>query len=530
MPFESETASLSRETVPDSWESWLALMYPEHVVGGYAPYHRELWEWVWSLRVGHSAPPFVAVWSRGWGKSTSVELACAMLGARGARRYVLYVSGTQPQADDHVGNIAALLESEGVERHYPSLGERLMGKYGPRAWRRNRLRAASGFTVDAIGLDAAIRGAKLETDRPDLIVLDDLDSEMDGTTTMDRKVIALTRKILPAGSVDGAVLAAQNLVHAEGIFTRLVDGRADFLANRIVSGPHPALTGLAWEHHDGRAVLTEGTPTWDFMGLDRCQAIVDDIGIRAFLAECQHQIELLGSPRFSREAIVQHRQNVRDPLPWSALPEWARVPGLDIWELPRPTGAYVMYTDAAEGKGLDYTVTVVLEARALRHVATLRDNDREPSVHGSIARRVASEYGNPLWGGERLFGAAILAAIGQYPKLYWHEERERTMQQMIAGRQPTKRLWMPMTQQVRVLLIEELAVAIETHALTSPSDTYWQECNTFVLNQDGKAEASPGHHDDYPMAMAGALRMAAQPGAKRVASDMDAAPLTRYRW
>jgi hypothetical protein len=102
------------------------------------------------------------------------------LGAREKRRYALYVSMTQEQADDHVANVAALLESPAIAAHYPALGQRLVGKFGnPKGWRRNRVRAASGFTVDAIGLDTAARGIKLEDARPDLIILDDID----GSTT-----------------------------------------------------------------------------------------------------------------------------------------------------------------------------------------------------------------------------------------------------------------------------------------------------------------------------------------------------------
>ena len=35
-------------------------------------------------------------------------------------------------------------------------------------------------------------------------------------------------------------------------------------------------------------MLTHGEPTWDHLSLERCQKIVDDIGLTAFLAEYQH--------------------------------------------------------------------------------------------------------------------------------------------------------------------------------------------------------------------------------------------------
>jgi hypothetical protein len=214
------------------------------------------------------------------------------LGARGRRRYVLYVSSTQDQADDHVGNIASMLESRGVGQWYPELGDRLVGKFGnSKGWRRNRIRASTGFTVDALGLDTAARGVKLDEQRPDLIVIDDVDAHDDSPVVVRRKIDALTKKLLPAGSPDMAVLAIQNLVHRDGIFARLADGRAKFLQRRAVSGPVPAVRGLITRHDDGRDVVIAGETTWPAQSMQRIQEKIDDWGLPAFLAEAQHEVD-----------------------------------------------------------------------------------------------------------------------------------------------------------------------------------------------------------------------------------------------
>jgi hypothetical protein len=146
-------------------EAWLRAMFPGYV-RDFAAHHKELWQWVWGIEKGKPVHSFVAIWPRGGTKSTSAELACVALAAKRARRYGLYISMTQQQADDHVQNVASMLESDSVARAYPDLGNRLIGKFGnPRGWRRNRLRTESGFTIDAIGLDTAARGVKLESRR-----------------------------------------------------------------------------------------------------------------------------------------------------------------------------------------------------------------------------------------------------------------------------------------------------------------------------------------------------------------------------
>lgn len=276
----------------EPYTSWLARLFPRYVDIAFAAYHHEFWRWVWALTPGMPADAYVAIWPRGAGKSTSAELACAAVAARGTRRYALYVCETQDQANQHVENVAALFESSAFGDSYATVSSRLMGKFGnSRGWRVNRLRTASGFTIDAIGLDKSARGIKVDDVRPDLIVLDDIDGELDTAQTTERKLATLTKRIIPTRAPECAVLAVQNLVLPDGVFARLADGRADFLAHRTVSGPHPAIEGLAYEsdRRTGRYRIAGGEPTWATMA--HWQRQLDEMGLTAFLAECQHEVE-----------------------------------------------------------------------------------------------------------------------------------------------------------------------------------------------------------------------------------------------
>lgn len=340
---EGVTDGAQQELEAD-WRSWVTELFPQYV-STFAPFHADYWQWLWAIEPGVRPRPFIGVWARGAAKSTSAELGCVALGARGQRRYVLYVSETQEQADDHVANIAAMLESSRVEAHYPEVSNRLLGKYGnSRGWRRNRLRTASGFTIDAMGLDSAARGAKLEEARPDAMIIDDIDGENDSPSVVQKKIRSLTRKLIPAGSADLAILAIQNLVHPDSIFSRLVDGRADFLADRIVSGPYPALEDMAYEQRGGRYVITGGEPTWDGMDIDRCQELLKDIGLTAFLSECQHEVEP------SPGGLFNHLDY--QYCAWDDVPELVRVV---VWVDPAVTDT--SESDAhgiqADGLGID---------------------------------------------------------------------------------------------------------------------------------------------------------------------------------
>lgn len=251
---------------------------------------------MWAIKKGIRPQPFVAIWSRGGAKSSSAELAASVTGMRGLRKYIVYLSATQDQADKHVATIAGQLESAGVER--------ALNQYGSsKGWRRNRLRAAEGFTIDALGLDTGARGIKIDDTRPDFIILDDIDDRHDTPETTQKKIETLTDTVLSAGSIDCAVLGAQNLIHANSIFARLADGRADFLSDRIVSGPHPAIKNLTYEVRSGDVVITGGEPTWEGQDLVACQGLIKTAGPSSFFRENQHEVAETVGALWTRELI-----------------------------------------------------------------------------------------------------------------------------------------------------------------------------------------------------------------------------------
>lgn len=282
---------------PADWQAWLKVLHPAHIRSPFAQRHVQFWEHIWAIERGSAPRPFVAIWPRGGAKSTSAELAACSLGVRDKRGYCLYVRGTQEQADNSVTNIAALLESDTVSAHYPAHADRLVSKFGTsRGWRRNRLRTAGGYTVDAIGLDTAARGAKVDEERPDLIIFDDLDDKHDSAATTAKKIATLTTSLLPAGANNVAIIAIQNLIIPDGIFSRLVDGRAEYLADRVVSGPYPAVDNIKVEMQedpdgdDRLPVIVRGKATWAGQNLEDCGRLLKLIGPSAFMKECQHEV------------------------------------------------------------------------------------------------------------------------------------------------------------------------------------------------------------------------------------------------
>lgn len=319
------------------WRDWLTTLFPEYFTASFAKHHDEFWKWVWRLRREEQPPALIVIWPRGGGKSVNAETAVVAIGAREARDYAWYCCETQEQADKHVETVAAMLESETVEQYYPALARRMLSKYGhSRGWRRSRLRASSGFTVDAIGLDVAARGARVEENRPGLIIFDDVDNKHDSPKAIQKKIETITTSLLPAGATDVIVLFVQNLITPDSIASQLVDGRAEFLANRVISGPHPAIERLTYEQREGRHLIVAGRPTWAGQDLETCQRQIDTWGLSAFLQEAQHEVTVPPGGMFNH---LDYRH-----CTWDQLPGLVRIV---VWVDPAVTA-----TDQSDSMGI----------------------------------------------------------------------------------------------------------------------------------------------------------------------------------
>lgn len=404
---------LDIELVEDGgWRAWLAGWFPQYVPDEFAPFHEQVWDWVWAIEPDVRPRPLVEVVFRGGAKSTTAELACVAFAAREVRRYGLYICETQDQADDHVSNIGSLLEADVVSEWWPDLGSRRLGKYGTtRAWRVNRLSTATGFTIDAVGLDTAARGVKLEEHRPDFMIIDDIDNETDTGAKVARKILTLTRGLLPAGSTDLAVLAIQNLVHEDSVFAQLVDGRADFLADRQLIGPVPAVEDLEWRATaEGGVMITAGTATWAGMPIARCQEAIDTYGFSAWLSEAQHDTEPPAGGMFDHLDFAGMRRPA-DDVPWTQLERTV------VWVDPAVTAtdqsdAHGVQVDAIDEAGVIWRLRS-WEQRATP-VESLTKAIRWAIEFGAEHVGVETDQGGDTWRSVYLEAArAVLVEMGE---------------------------------------------------------------------------------------------------------------------
>lgn len=312
--------------IPAAWNERIPQLFGDYFPHPFSEPHAELWGWADAIQADSAPTPFVAIWPRGRGKSTTVEAVVADAAVRQARVYCMYVCGTQDQADKHVQTIARMLERKEVAACAPDVGRPRRSKNGNQTWNRQMVRAETGFAVEAIGLNKAVRGQKIDWARPDLIVFDDIDERHDSELTTAKKEAIITDSILPAGASNCAVLFAQNLIHSDSIAAKLArlpgaEGAAAYLTGRTISGPYPAVADLRYRLEPSgegyRWVISGGRSLWQGFTLEVCENELNRVGPPSYERESQHEVDnddpnaLMSQEDFDRTRVTDCPDLVR---------------------------------------------------------------------------------------------------------------------------------------------------------------------------------------------------------------------------
>lgn len=309
---EEEALDRARALESQGWRAWYGEMFdippsPEHpegipFVSRLAPHQIEAIEWHWNSlvmkRAGLDIIKYIyfAIWSRGHMKSTIARYIAICDAALSGKGYCLYVSGTKGKVMGHAISIETLLGSAKVAEYYPTLSRVMKGQQDQsKGWRANFIYTEAGYVFHFVSLDEGVAGANIDSVRPTLIIPDDVDDRDDSPVISANRLRVLTRAVLPTRQHNTLVLWAQNLISRHSVLYQIYTGKEVVLAARVPTKPIPAFLNLQVERRteDGiiRDVIVGGTPTWPWYDTKRAQEEIDTIGLSAFLAECQHEVD-----------------------------------------------------------------------------------------------------------------------------------------------------------------------------------------------------------------------------------------------
>lgn len=218
----------------------------------------------------------------------------------------------------------------------------------------------------------------------------------------------------------------------------------------------------------------------------------------AFLASGRPYFDMAAVDRGAMRAEIMNRDNP---------PKHPRA-HVTVWEDPIPGEYYLLHADVAEGVnkgatgsdpeagGADFCAGYVTHVQTLRTVATIHARIR-PVEFGRVVDRLGRIYQACVAVERNNHGHTVLAALeaSGYPEVYRHTEYNEQGKPFLKPGFPT-------TTATRPMILDALDEVIRSGALVSSDPGFWKECRSFHINDNGKAEALEGHHDDRVMAMA----------------------------
>jgi len=160
---------------------------------------------------------------RSMGKSTWFFLILPMwAAAHGHRRFVAAFADSARQAEEHLSTFRHELDANAaIRRDFPALvNPRLRGRGTTAGDNKAMYQAESGFVFAARGADSSALGLKVGRQRPDLIILDDLepDEASYSAALADKRLTTLQDAILPLNEravvcLVGTVTMVGSIVH-----------------------------------------------------------------------------------------------------------------------------------------------------------------------------------------------------------------------------------------------------------------------------------------------------------------------------
>lgn len=167
---------------------WATYFLPHLVTGAFSPLHDELNAWHRrEVTRGPGTMDAVAA-PRGHGKSTAgVEIAALFHAAVCSRRFIVIASDTYDQATQRLATIIDEVENNPrLRAAYPDLRPAVDERGSLVRWRDDDVVFACGCRIMAAGAGKSLRGARKGAQRPDLLLLDDLEDEASVATPAAR--------------------------------------------------------------------------------------------------------------------------------------------------------------------------------------------------------------------------------------------------------------------------------------------------------------------------------------------------------
>lgn len=183
-----------------------------------APFHHDIFRYA----EDESIKRFLLISFRGSAKSTICSTALPLWAITGRlkKKHIVIASHTQQRAYDHSANIAREVEQNDLLRKYLGPFEEQQGRWSIPVRVIPRYDARISF----VSAEEGIRGLREGQNRPDLIIVDDIEDQSSTKTkeSRDKTFQWLTGELIPAGDIHTKVVFIGNFLHEDSALMRIM--------------------------------------------------------------------------------------------------------------------------------------------------------------------------------------------------------------------------------------------------------------------------------------------------------------------
>lgn len=221
----AEERKQADDHTPDAIIAFGRKYFPHYCYLPPGRFHRELCADLQRILDSPNSERFDVAAPRGNAKSTWINTIFTIYCiAKGLKRFIILIGSTAENANEELQKVKhELEENEALARDYPHICGR------GRMWRQNEIITTSDVKVLALGAGKRIRGRKHRHFRPDLVVVDDLETDEHVRNLEQRKKVEnwLTKAVLKAGGPGQKfdVIVVGTILHFDSVLARLQDQR-----------------------------------------------------------------------------------------------------------------------------------------------------------------------------------------------------------------------------------------------------------------------------------------------------------------
>lgn len=359
-----------------------------------APFHRDFYEDANKLAQGElNEVAWIAF--RESAKTSIAKIFVIWCIAYKKKRYISYDSYDKSNAEAALFDIVVSLQTN--HKLKADFGELYHEK---REDGESKLKRVSSFItankikVEAFSTQESTRGRIYQNNRPDLFVLDDIEtSKTKDSIPVTQKIIAHINEMKAGLSANGSVLYLGNYISENGVIQHVMDSVGRNLKGVVRNVPVVKNGAITWPDKyvatDAEALDSNKTLTKDKFKIS-IESKKRDLGSIVFHTEMMNDPVSAHQNFFDRKKIDSDLQSVRSFKEDKA--------GFLMWDSYNPSHRYAIGGDTSMGVGLDSNASVAIDFSTIpaKQVASFASNEIAPDVFAHELKREGDILGTCL--------------------------------------------------------------------------------------------------------------------------------------